>query len=60
VRERIPGKRSESLDCLVMAYAARQGLALNLDSREASLKLEPQSSVPPRVTRSRWLEQESY
>jgi phage terminase large subunit GpA-like protein len=58
--ERIPGKRAETLDCLTMAYSARQGLALNLDSREASLKLEPKSSAPPRVTRSRWLEQGSY
>ena len=57
---RIPGKRAETLDCLTMAYSARQGLALNLDSREAALKLEPQRSAPPRVTRSRWLEQESY
>ena len=53
--ERIPGKRAESLDCLVMAYAARQGLALNLDARESSLRLEPQSKAPSRVTRSRWL-----
>jgi phage terminase large subunit GpA-like protein len=58
--ERIPGRRAETLDCLVMAYAARQGLALNLDSREAALKLEPQPSAPSRVTRSRWLEQGSY
>ena len=43
--ERIPGKRAECLDCFVMAYAARQGLALNLDAREASLKLAPQSST---------------
>jgi phage terminase large subunit GpA-like protein len=26
--ERIPGKRAETLDCLMMAYSARQGLAL--------------------------------
>jgi phage terminase large subunit GpA-like protein len=54
--EAIPGRRSETLDCLVYALAARQGLALNLDQREAALKCEPQSSPPPRVTRSRWLE----
>jgi hypothetical protein len=29
---------------------------LNLDTREAALRLEPQSAAPPRVTRSRWLE----
>jgi hypothetical protein len=42
------------LDCLVMAYAARQGLALNLDSREASLKLEARPR--PAITRSKWLQ----
>ena len=58
--ERIPGKRAETLDCLVMAYSARQGFALNLDAREEALKLHPASAAPPRVTRSRWLEQGSY
>jgi phage terminase large subunit GpA-like protein len=54
--ERIPGRRAETLDALVYCIAAREGLALNLDMREASLRLEPQSAAPPRVTRSRWLE----
>jgi phage terminase large subunit GpA-like protein len=54
--ERIPGRRAETLDCLVMAYAARQGLALNLDAREADLRLEPQPQPRPVVTRSRWVE----
>ena len=57
--ERVPGKRAETLDCFVMAYAARQGFALNLDAREEALKLHPVSSTAPRVTRSRWLEQGS-
>jgi phage terminase large subunit GpA-like protein len=48
--ERIPGRRAETLDCLVMAYAARQGLALNLDAREADLRLEPQPTPRPVVT----------
>jgi phage terminase large subunit GpA-like protein len=55
--EPIVGRRNECLDALIYCPAARQGLALNLDNREASLKLEPQPTVPPRVTRSRWLEE---
>ena len=39
-----------------MAYAARQGLAVNLDNREAALRLNPVSAGPPRVMRSRWME----
>jgi hypothetical protein len=54
--EPIPGRRNETLDCLVGNHGVRQGMAINLDSREASLRLEPQSAAPPRVTRSRWLE----
>lgn len=53
--ERIPGKRAEALDGLVMAYSARQGLALNLDSREAALKLQPSATPRPNVIRSRWM-----
>jgi phage terminase large subunit GpA-like protein len=54
--ERIVGRRAETLDALVYAIAARDGVALNLDMREAALRLEPQSAAPPRVTRSRWME----
>ncbi len=54
--EVIPGKRNECLDALIYCTAAREGLALNLDTREAALRLEPQSKAPARVTRSRWLE----
>ncbi|HEY8007727.1 MAG TPA: terminase gpA endonuclease subunit [Methylocella sp.] len=54
--ERIPGRRAETLDALVYALAAREGLALNMDSREAALRLEPQSTPVSRVTRSRWLD----
>ncbi len=54
--EPIPGRRNETLDCLVGNHGVRQGLALNLDMREAALRLEPQSAQPARVTRSRWLE----
>ena len=34
----------------------RQRLALNLDMREATVRLEPQSAGPLRRTKSRWLE----
>jgi phage terminase large subunit GpA-like protein len=55
--EVIPGRRNETLDCLVGNYAVRQGLALNLVTREAALRLEPQSAAPSRVTRSKWLDE---
>jgi phage terminase large subunit GpA-like protein len=58
--ERIPGRRAEALDCLVMAYSARQGLALSLDAREADLKLEPRPAAPGRMVRSKWLEEGRY
>jgi phage terminase large subunit GpA-like protein len=55
--EAIPGRRSEALDGTIYALAARAGLALNLDAREASLKGEPQSAPKaPAVTRSRWMD----
>jgi hypothetical protein len=31
--ERIPGRRAETLDCLVMALAAREGCAIAFDAR---------------------------
>jgi phage terminase large subunit GpA-like protein len=37
--ERVPGRRAETLDCWVMAYAAREGCAIALDTREQSLRL---------------------
>jgi phage terminase large subunit GpA-like protein len=49
------GKRNESLDAVCYATAAHAGCALNLDARESSLKLEPQSAAQPRVTRSKWM-----
>jgi phage terminase large subunit GpA-like protein len=54
--EVIPGRRNETLDTLVGNHGVRQGLALNLDMREAALRLEPQSAAPPRVTHSKWLQ----
>ena len=43
--ERIPGRRAETLDALVYALAAREGLAINLDMRE-----EASSSPRERAT----------
>jgi phage terminase large subunit GpA-like protein len=53
--ERIPGRRAETLDALVYALAAREGLAINLDMREEALKLHPASAQPSRVMRSKWM-----
>ncbi|MGA2637433.1 phage terminase large subunit family protein [Methylocella sp.] len=50
------GKRNESLDTVIYCHAAREGCAIALDAREAALKLQPASTVPPRVSRSRWLD----
>lgn len=53
--ERKPGARSEALDCTVYAYAARQGLPINFDSREDELRgHEPARQAPRRVTSS-WM-----
>jgi hypothetical protein len=40
------GTRTKPLDCLVGNHGVRQGLALNLDMREASVRLEPQNAAP--------------
>jgi phage terminase large subunit GpA-like protein len=53
--EVIVGRRNETLDCLVGNHGVRQGLALNLDAREASLRLQPQSKPAPRVVHSKWM-----
>lgn len=36
--ERVPGARAEALDCLVYAIAARRGVNLTFDQREAELR----------------------
>jgi phage terminase large subunit GpA-like protein len=54
--ERIPGRRAESLDCAVYAFAARAALRLNLDQREAELSSPTPPSPPPRIFRSKFME----
>lgn len=55
--ERLPGRAAEALDCLVYAFAARAGLSLNFDQREADLReAPPAKAAAPRVIRSRWME----
>jgi phage terminase large subunit GpA-like protein len=54
--ERIPGRRAETLDCLVMCIAAREGCAIALDAREQALRLNPASAPRPNIIRSKWLD----
>ena len=54
--ERKPGAQAEALDCLVYAFAARQGITISFDQREDALKM-PEAAVVarPRVIQSRWM-----
>jgi phage terminase large subunit GpA-like protein len=36
--ERKPGAKAEALDCLVYAFAARQGVTIHADTREDELR----------------------
>lgn len=54
--QRIVGRRAESLDCLVYAFAARQLVNLDLGRREGELQQIVPAAVAPSVIRSRWLE----
>jgi phage terminase large subunit GpA-like protein len=59
--ERIPGKRAEALDCMVLCFAAKAALGtINFDAREQALRnAAPLPSAPPRrpaVIRSAWLD----
>ena len=47
--------RAEALDCLVYNFAARSGLTIPLDQREADLRLPDPPSPPPTVYRSRFM-----
>lgn len=53
--ERIPGRRAETLDCVVYAWAARSLIGMNLDRRAE--ELTSAAAPPPRstVVRSAWL-----
>jgi phage terminase large subunit GpA-like protein len=53
--ERKPGAKAEALDCLVCAFAARQGVTIHADTREELRQLGPPKAMP-RVIRSVWME----
>jgi phage terminase large subunit GpA-like protein len=53
--EAIPGRRTEALDCLVYAFAARQAVTIPIESREAALKAAPDSK--PRQSAAQELSQ---
>ncbi len=54
--ERKPGAQAEALDCVVYAFAARQGVMINYETREAELKAAEPPKAPPRVFRSSWMD----
>lgn len=53
---RIPGRRSEALDCLVYSFAARQLVNLDLDRRGEELASPIMPKKAPAVIRSAWLD----
>ena len=53
--ERIPGRRAESLDCVVYALAVRNLVGVNLDSRERELSDRAVAAPRKAVVRSNWL-----
>jgi len=53
--ERIKGKRAETLDASVYAYAARQLINQNLDARGDELKSAAAPEKPKTVIKSKWL-----
>ena len=53
--EGLPGRRHEAMDAAMYAYAARQAIPSNYDTRAAELRQEPQAPAKPRVIESAWL-----
>ncbi len=53
--ERIPGRRAESLDCVVYAMAVRGIVSCNLANREQELAGHKRRTPAPRVIRSKWI-----
>ena len=45
--ERIPGRRAECLDAVIYAMASRAALVINLDLREAELRVSKTPALPP-------------
>jgi phage terminase large subunit GpA-like protein len=54
--ERIPGKRAETLDCLVYAWAARAAVQIPLGQREDDLRSEQLARPAPTVIRSSFMQ----
>ena len=54
--ERKPGAHAEALDCVVYAYAARQGVMVNFEQREDELRSSgaPVAAAPVKI-RSKWM-----
>jgi phage terminase large subunit GpA-like protein len=53
--ERIPGKKAETLDCLVYAFAARHALQIPLGQREDDLRSSALAQPKPSVIRSAFM-----
>ncbi|GLV24161.1 phage terminase large subunit family protein [Sphingobium sp. TomTYG45] len=53
--ERIPGRRAETLDCVVYAWAARSLIGMNLDRRAEELTSAAAPPPRPTVIKSQWL-----
>lgn len=53
--ERIPGRRAESLDCVVYGMAVRGLVTANLDRREEEVASATMPKKAPTVVRSAWL-----
>jgi len=53
--ERVPGRRAETLDATVYAWAARSLVGVNLDRREEELTSAAAPVLRPTVIKSKWL-----
>ena len=53
--ERIPGRRAESLDCVVYGMAVRNLVTANLDRREEEVASATMPKKAPTVVKSAWL-----
>jgi len=54
--ERIPGRKAESLDCVIYALAVRNLVGVNLDQRETELADRRPTKTSATVARSKWLQ----
>ncbi|MEC5383669.1 terminase gpA endonuclease subunit [Aurantimonas sp. C2-6-R+9] len=53
--ERIPGRRAESLDCVIYGMAVRNLVTANLDRREEEVASATMPKKAPAVVKSAWL-----